>query len=117
MNSSERRQQQLQALDLANVTRLGRAQLKREIGAGTVTVVAVLRDPPAAADGCSLRELLTSQRGWGQRRCARFLAAHEISERKLLRELTVRQREMLSGGLVRLSGRTPQIDPVAASSA
>ena len=70
--------------------------MKREIRAGAVTVAEVLRDPPSEAVGCSLRELLLSQRGWGRRRCTRFLAAHEIGERKLLRELTARQRELLA---------------------
>jgi hypothetical protein len=99
MSSSERHWQRLQALDLANVIRSARAQLKREIGAGELTVAKVLRDPPSEAEGCSLRELLASQRGWGRRRCARFLAAHEINERKLIRELTVRQRGLLAGEL------------------
>lgn len=57
MNSSERQRQRLQALDLANVTRLGRAQLKREIGTGAVTLVELLRDPPPLAEGCSVWEL------------------------------------------------------------
>jgi hypothetical protein len=116
MNSSERKRQQLQALDLANVTRLVRARLKREIGSGAVLLAEVLRDPPPEAEGCSLRELLMSQRGWGQRRCTRFLAAHEIGERKRLRELTVRQRELVGGELDRVSGPRPEIDPVVASS-
>ena len=53
-----------------------------------------------------------SQRGWGRRRCARFLAAHEISERKLPRDLTVRQREQLSAEVDRVSGQRPAIDPI-----
>jgi hypothetical protein len=103
MSSSERHGQRLQALGQANVIRSARAQLKREIATGAVTVAGVLGDPPPEAEGCSLRELLACQRGWGRRRCTRFLAAYEISERKLIRELTTRQRDLLAAQLESLS--------------
>jgi hypothetical protein len=98
MSSSEQQQhlQRLHALAMANVMRSSRSRLKREIRAGAVTVTALLRDPPPEAEGCQLQELLISQRGWGWRRCMRFLTAHEISEHKLIRELTARQRELLA---------------------
>jgi hypothetical protein len=96
MASFDFQEQRLQALSLANTVRSGRARLKREIGGGSVTVAEVLRDPQPEAEGCSLRELLMSQRQWGQRRSAGFLKRHEISERKLVSELTARQRELLA---------------------
>jgi hypothetical protein len=37
-------------------------------------------------------ELLTSQRGWGQRRCQQFLSALAIDETKTLGSMTERQR-------------------------
>lgn len=96
MSASDKHQQRLQALDLANMTRSARSQLKRDIRAGVVTVTVLLRDPPPEAEGCPLRELLISQRGWGWRRCTRFLASYGLSEHKLIRELTLRQRELLA---------------------
>ncbi|MFZ0386150.1 MAG: hypothetical protein WAL22_10825 [Solirubrobacteraceae bacterium] len=103
MSSSERHGQRLQALELANVVRSARAQLKREIAAGVVTVAEVLGDPPPEAEGCSLRELVACQRGWGRRRCTSFLAAYEIGERKLIRELTTCQRDLLAAELESLN--------------
>jgi hypothetical protein len=114
MSSSEQHQQRLHALALANLTRSRRSRLKQEIQAGTVTVSALLRDSPPEAEGCPLRELLISQRGWGWRRCLGFLTAHEISEHKLIRELTGRQRELLARELESLAPPWPY-DPVAAS--
>ena len=114
MSSSEQHQQRLHALAMANMMRSSRSRLKREIRAGAVTVTALLRDPPPEAEGCPLRELLMSQRGWGWRRCVGFLAAHEISEHKLIRELTLRQRELLARVLE--SPAPPwSYDPVAAA--
>lgn len=114
MSSSEQHQQRLQALDLANLTRSARSQLKRDIRAGAVTVTALLRDPPSEAEGCPVRELLLSQKGWGGRRCTRFMRSHEISEHKLIRELTLRQRQLLA---TELESPAPpwSYDPVAAA--
>jgi len=99
MGSSEFREQRIQALGLANAVRSGRARLKREIRDGATTIPEVLRTPPPEADRCTLRELLISQRGWGRSRCTSFLAHHEISEHKLLADLTDRQRELLARDL------------------
>ena len=114
MSSSEQHQQRLHALAMANMMRSSRSRLKREIRAGAVTVTALLRDPPPEADGCPLQELLVSQRGWGWRRCIRFLTAHEISEHKLIRELTARQRELLARELQSPAPHS-SYDPVAAA--
>jgi hypothetical protein len=106
MSSSDLQQQQqqrLRALELANAMRSGRARLKREIGAGAVTVAEVLRDPSPEAERCSLGELLMSQRGWGRHRCASFLVRHKVSERKLIVDLTARQREFLAQELTALA--------------
>jgi hypothetical protein len=114
MSSSEQHQQRLHALAMANMMRSSRSRLKGEIRSGAVTVTALLRDPPPEAEGCPLRELLISQRGWGWRRCIGFLTAHEISEHKLIRELTARQRELLARELA--SPAPPwSYDPIAAA--
>jgi hypothetical protein len=103
MSSSDLRQLRLRALSVANAVRSGRARLKREIGTGAVTLAEVLRDPSPEAEGCSLGELLLSQRGWGRRRCMSFLRRHQISERKLVAELSARQRELMAEDLASLT--------------
>lgn len=74
----------LAALQLANDARSGRAELKREIAAGTVRVYDVLVDPPPGATGISLAALLLSQRGWGRIKTRRFLASNDVSETRKL---------------------------------
>lgn len=54
--------------------------------------------------GCSIGELLVSQRGWGRVRCHKFLLANEINEAKRISELTFRQRRLLADQL-RVLGR------------
>jgi hypothetical protein len=104
MSSQDLRQQRLQALGAANAMRSDRARLKRQIADGTITVALVLQPPPPESDGCSLGELLMSQRRWGRRRCMSFLTRHQLAERKLIRELTPRQREILAQELSALVG-------------
>ena len=89
----------LAALQLANDARSGRAELKREIAAGTVRVYDVLVDPPPGATGISLAALLLSQRGWGRIKTRRFLASNDVSETRKLGELSQRQRELLAAEL------------------
>jgi hypothetical protein len=96
MSSDDLQQQRLQALGVANAVRSDRARLKRLIGEDAITVAEGLRSPPPESDGCSLGEQLMSQRRWGRRKCMSFLTRLQITERKLIRELTPRQRELLA---------------------
>jgi hypothetical protein len=92
-------QQRIAALRIANAVRRARAELKRQIAQGSVSVLEVLRDPPSAADRCSVKELLMSQRHWGRSKTKRLLAHTEISEAKLVGDLTARQRQLLAAQL------------------
>ena len=87
--------QHLRALDQANQVRLARAELKRRLGAGSVTVREVIDECPWQAETMSLSELLTSQRRWGIVPCRRLLLSVELSENKRLGTLTERQRAAL----------------------
>ena len=82
----------LVALERANEVRRVRAQLKRRIGAGQVSVAEVILDPPVEAGRWPVAELLASQRHWGAVKCSRFLAHNRISEVKPVGELTERSR-------------------------
>jgi len=91
--------QQLQALRQANRVRLARAELKRRIAAGTVSVAAVVLERPWEAASMEIGDLLRSQRRWGGARCRRLLVSVGLSENKQLGTLTDRQREVLAAVL------------------
>ena len=48
-----------------------------------------------------MSELLISQRRWGSARCRKFLERNQISEMKLIGDLTERQRRLLALQLAR----------------
>jgi len=88
--------QHIQALQRANEVRLARADLKREIGKGTITVGEVILNRPWEAASMTIAELLTSQRRWGTTRCRKFLAGIGMPETKTVESLTERQRRLLA---------------------
>ena len=88
--------QRMRALERANEIRLARADLKRRIAEGEVSVVEVLLDVPAHAANWAVSELLMSQRRWGESRCRKFLWRNRINETKCVGALTERQRKMLA---------------------
>jgi hypothetical protein len=94
--SVAREPQHLRALEHANRVRLARADLKRRIAAGQMTVPAVVLESPWEARSMELSELLMSQKRWGRERCRRLLLALSIPENKQVGTLTERQREALA---------------------
>jgi hypothetical protein len=86
----------MRALERANEIRLARAELKRRIAEGSVSVAEVLFEPPQEALSWAIGDLLTSQRRWGSTRCRKFLSRHQISETKQVGALTERQRRVLA---------------------
>ena len=88
--------QHLRALEHANRVRLARADLKRRIAAGQMSVPAVVLESPWEARSMELSELLMSQKRWGRERCRRLLLALSIPENKQVGTLTERQREALA---------------------
>ena len=88
--------QRLRALERANEIRLARAELKRLIAEGEVSVAEVLLDVPAHARSWAVGDLLMSQHRWGTSRCRKFLWKHHINETKHVGALTERQRRLLA---------------------
>jgi hypothetical protein len=88
--------QHMRALERANLVRLARAELKREIARGDADPSEIVRDCPWETESMTLAELLTSQRRWGRTRARKFLIPLSLSENKQLGTLTDRQRRMLS---------------------
>jgi hypothetical protein len=93
----------MQALERANLVRLARAELKREIARGDRDASEVVRDCPWETESMTISELLTSQRRWGRTRARKFLLPFALNENKQLGTLTSRQRNLLS---TELSSRT-----------
>lgn len=90
------RPQHMQALQRANEVRLARAELKRKVGEGTITVAEVILACPWEAASMTIAELLTSQRRWGTTRCGKFLAHIGLPEAKTVGSMTERQRGLLA---------------------
>jgi hypothetical protein len=88
--------QHIQALQRANEVRLARAELKREVGRGAITVGEVILNRPWEAASMTIAELLTSQHRWGTTRCSKFLASIGMPETKTVESMTERQRSLLA---------------------
>ncbi len=91
--------QRLRALERANAIRLARAELKRRIAEGDISVAEVLLEPPPHATSWAVWDLLISQRRWGTSRCRKFLWKNHINETKQIGALTERQRRLLASQL------------------
>ena len=103
--------QHMQALARANEVRLARAELKRQVADGELTVAEVLLDRPWQAESMAIADLLMSQHRWGRTRCRRFLGAIPMNETKTVGSMTDRQRHELAA---RLGGEMSRdVDPFA----
>ncbi len=91
--------QYMRALERANKVRLARAELKRRVSTGEITVAEVILDCPWEAESMAVADLLMSQRRWGQTRCRKFLAQVPMSEKKTVGSMTERQRHNLAAML------------------
>jgi hypothetical protein len=87
--------QRLAALARANEVRLLRAQLKRDLKSGSVSIAAILAETPDYLLTARPLELLTAVPGLGRVRAARLLTQCAISQAKTLGGLTQRQRSEL----------------------
>ena len=88
--------QHMQALQRANEVRLARAELKRNVGVGALSVAEVITASPWEAASMTIAELLTSQRRWGTSRASKFLAGIGMPETKTVGSMTERQRALLA---------------------
>lgn len=106
-------QQPLRALQLANQVRLARAELKRRVRGGQVSVSEVVRSCPWEAHSMPIGELLMSQQRWGQARSRRVLRPIGVPENKPVGQLTERQRLALVAALESRGGGTRDAVPRA----
>ena len=86
-------EQAVNALELANKTRLGRYELRVGLKAGTITLAEAFADE--WAQGATVASILKAQRRWGDDRVRRTLTRVPMTEAKLVKDLTPRQRNKL----------------------
>jgi hypothetical protein len=98
------RQQRLQALQQANEIRQARAQLKRELAAGTADLALILTQPPAFLATMRVHDLLLMLPKIGPVRAGRILSQSQISQNRTVGGLSERQRSALTE---RLRDRAP----------
>jgi hypothetical protein len=90
------RPQHMQALQRANEVRLARAELKRKVAEGAITVDQIILTCPWEVASMTIAELLASQRRWGTTHCRKFLAGIGMPETKTVGSMTERQRTLLA---------------------
>ena len=93
--------QRMDALRRANEIRVRRAQLKKDLKAGTVQIEAVLSDPPEYVETAKVIDILMAVPKFGRVKAARFLNQCRISQSKTVGGLSERQRAELVGLLRR----------------
>ena len=91
--------QHMRALQQANRVRLARAELKRQVTDGEISVADVVLECPWEAESMAIADLLMSQHRWGRTRCRRFLSSIPMSETKTIGSMTERQRRELAARL------------------
>lgn len=91
--------QHMRALEVANRVRLARAETKRRVAEGELTVAEVVMSRPWETESMTISDLLLAQRRWGTARCRKFLATLPMSETKTLSSMTERQRVALAAML------------------
>src|ERR671929_392237 len=99
--------QHMQALAQANKVRLARAELKRQVADGEMSVADVVLGCPWEAESMTISDLLMSQHRWGRTRCRRFLASIPMPENKTIGSMTERQRLALAAELDRQTVARP----------
>ena len=99
--STVERAQRFQALERANRVRSARAELKRRIAAGELTAAEVILSSRWEIESMPIREVLLSQRHWGESRSRGFLARLGLREGKTIGSMTTRQRIALAAVLTR----------------
>jgi hypothetical protein len=88
-------EQRLRALETANQVRRARAQLRRELAAGSLELARVIAEPPPCTQTARVRELLLVVPGIGPARASRALTHCRIAGTKTVSGLSGRQRTEL----------------------
>ncbi len=95
--------QRMDALQRANVIRSARAQLKRDLKAGAVSIADVLHEPPDYVLTAKVYDMLMAVPKLGRVKAMRLLNQCRISQSKTVGGLSDRQRAELLGLFDRVS--------------
>lgn len=87
--------QRMEALARANEIRSQRAQLKKDIKAGTMQLADVIADPPGYVMTAKVYDMLMAVPKYGRVKATRFLTHCRISQGKTIGGLSERQRAEL----------------------
>ena len=87
--------QRMEALHRANEIRTRRAQLKRDLKAGRVSIHDLLLEPPTYVETAKVFDMLLAVPKFGRVKAARFLNQCRISQSKTVGGLSDRQRAEL----------------------
>ena len=87
--------QRLDALQRANDVRTRRAQLKRDLKGGRVSIHTLLLEPPAYLDSAKVFDMLLAVPKYGRVKVNKILAQCRISPSKTIGGLSERQRTEL----------------------
>lgn len=93
--------QRMEALQRANVIRTRRAQLKRDLKGGRVSIHALLLDPPDYLETAKVFDMLLAVPKYGRVKVNKILQHCRISPSKTIGGLSERQRGELVGLLRR----------------
>ncbi|HEV2819587.1 MAG TPA: integration host factor, actinobacterial type [Solirubrobacteraceae bacterium] len=88
-------EQRREALKRANVIRMQRARLKRDLAGGRVTVYSYLLDPPDWLMTAKVAEILLAMPKYGRVKVNKALTQCRISASKTIGGLSPRQRDEL----------------------
>ena len=89
--------QRMDALQKANVIRTRRAQLKRDLKAGRVSIHTLLLEPPDYLETAKVLDMLLAVPKYGRVKANRVLQTCRISPSKTIGGLSARQRAELVG--------------------
>ena len=89
--------QRMDALQKANVIRTRRAQLKRDLKAGRVSIHTLLLEPPEYLETAKVLDMLLAVPKYGRVKANRVLQTCRISPSKTIGGLSARQRAELVG--------------------
>jgi len=87
--------QRLDALNRANIVRVRRATLKKDLKAGRVVVVDLIAEPPEYIDTMKLFDLVLATPKYGRVKVNKILTQCRISPSKTVGGLSERQRDEL----------------------
>ena len=94
--------QRMEALKRANDIRVKRAQLKKDLKSGAMSIEQILREPPEFVSTAKVFDMLMAVPKFGRVKAARLLNQCRISQSKTVGGLSDRQRhEPLSGACAR----------------